>query len=247
MNVSLDINSLHLNDADVSSDLTAEIIQQVELIYGLISRASIPVRPYTPKSIQILLSLNREKKVKIRQHLQSWSSILMSADGPLEKVDERHMANKALGYFNFRLKNYDWQDTSSDQIIEIYNPEGIQLYRSLNFFKTCGYSLLDLCVNEWLVLWERPKAVIDKMFSAVKDIISGQRTNYKFDEIGPHLIRETYDDGTTQPFQPMAAIVEFKNIYPAYSLDKKYIIGFVCTSVAKVIAVGDETLKIDFI
>lgn len=247
INTSLSEKNLHANHASLNFGTSAEIIEQVDLIYGLLNRAAIPVRAYTPKSVQILLGLSETRKIAILRDLKNWSSILMSVEGSIENVDEKVLANKALSYFNFKLKNHDWQATSTEEIIEIYNPEGVQLYRSLNFFKTCGYSLLDLCVNEWFVLWERPKSVIDKMFAAVGEVMSGRRTDPRFDEIGPHLIRETYDDGTTQPFLPRTAIVEFKNIYPAYSLDQKYIIGFVCTSVGKIVSVGDEARKIDFI
>src|SRR5437868_972067 len=159
LNASQGYENLYVGSSGLNFGTTAAIIQQVDLIYGLLMRASIPARPYTPKSVRILQNLDEDKKLRILQDLKNWSAILISTGSSLEKIDERSLALKALKYFNLNLKDDGWQDTYADEIIEIYNPQGIQLYRSLNFFKTCGYSLLDLCVNEWFVLWERPKVV----------------------------------------------------------------------------------------
>jgi len=243
---SSNISVLHGTYASLNFGTDAKIIQQIDLIYGLLHNASVPVRPYTEKSVQILMTKDEETKVKILSNLTSWSSILSSAGPLLEPKDERVLAKKALNHFGFMTSPRNWEDIQLDEIIEIYNPEGIQLYRSLNFFKTCGYSLLDLCVNEWFVLWERPQAVIHQMHAVVGEVMSGRKKDYAMN-IGPHLIRETYDDGTTQPFSPRAAIVEFKNIYPAYGEGHDGIIGFVVTSKGKLVSTGDDTMKLDFI
>jgi hypothetical protein len=235
----------NVNHADLKTGTASEILQHIDDIYRLLQRASVPVRPYTTKSVNILLGLGEDTRKMILQRLQSWKTILESPNVSLENVDEKILVDKALGYFNFNLKNHDWDNTSHDEIIEIYNLEGIQLYRSLNFFQTCGYSLLDLCVNEWFVLWERPRAVVEKISKTIEGLITGQKTNPTV-EIPPHLIRETYDDGTTQPFCPRAAVVEFKNIYPAYG-NSGEIIGFVVTSKGRLISIGDDAMKMDFI
>jgi hypothetical protein len=234
------------NYASLNFGTAAEIIQQVDLLYTLLLQAGIPARPYTPKSVQILSGLEETRKKNILRDLKNWSHILMTSGSSLENVDERSLAGKALKYFNFKLKDHNWEETHLDEIIEIYNPEGIQLYRSLNFFKTCGYSLLDLCVNEWFILWERPRSVVEKMHAVVGTVLNGKKQDFAMN-VGPHLIRETYDDGMTQPFAPRAAIVEFKNIYPAYGRDYTDIIGFMVTSKGKLVSIGDDAMKVDFI
>jgi len=237
------------NYADLNNGILFEIMQHIDFIHELLMRASIPTRPYTAKAVETLLSMDNQSHRMILGRLKSWKNILISADIDLDNVDEIVLANKALEYFNFRLKDYNWETTARDEIIEIYNPEGIQLYRSLNFFKTCGYSLLDLCVNEWYILWERPKSIVEKMHKVVGELLSGKKADHAMN-VEPHLIRETYDDGTTQPFYPRTAVVEFGNIYPLYSngIDKANgIIGFVVTSRGKLISVGDDAMKLAFI
>lgn len=232
--------------AGLKNGLAAEIIQQINELYRILAAAGIHVRPFTPKGLQALLTIDEDKKYKILQDLTNWKNILLSSEEYLNQVSEKNLASKALDYFKFKLKNHDWQETSTHDIIEIYNPQGIQLYRSLNFFGVCGYSLLDLCVREWFVLWERPKSVINAIHNVVQDVLSGQKKDTAVN-IGSHLIRETYDDGTTQPFQPRITLVEFGNIYPAYNDDYSKIIGFMITSSGKPLSIGAEATTVDFI
>lgn len=224
-----------------------EIIHHIDEIYSILAKAAIPARPYTRKALQTLSIANEDKKLRILQDLKNWKAILVASNVSFDNVDELNLASKALNHFNFRLKKHDWQDVCQNQIIEIYNPQGIQLYRSLNFFNTCGYSLLDLCVTEWFVLWERPTSIINRIHAIVNDVMTGNFLGGDVG-IGSHLIRETYDDGSTQPFLPRTALVEFGSIYPAYcGSDYKTITGFIITSRGKLVSVGEEAANVDFI
>lgn len=233
---------------DLSTGTAASIFQVVNELHELLKTMGIETRPFTQKALHGLVQSDETKKQRILKDLTNWKNILVSSDQDKFQVDECRLASLALKYFNFRLKNKYWiEATHPDEIIEIYSPEGIQLYRSLNFFKTCGYSLLDLYVNEWFILWERSSATIDKIHEVVEQTLSGKKLDTKVG-IGPHLIRETYDDGTTQPFEPRTAVVEFGDIYPAYdNEDSDQIIGFMITSKGRVVSVGDEALTVGFI
>lgn len=245
---SVNLESLLTSDyKDLNKGLSADIIQKIDAIHLLLLKAGYPTRRHTGKAVQALIKLDEARKNDILQNLTHWHQILSSAESCLDDVSESYLVDKALKYFKFRLKDHDWIDKAQNEIIEIYNPHGIQLYRSMNFFNTCGYSLLDLCVNEWFILWERPKYILEKMHRTVTDVLSGKKKDPNFTEVGPHLIRETYDDGSTQPFHPRAAMVEFKSIYPAYGFLREEIIGFVVTSKGTLISEGDEALSVSFI
>lgn len=237
---------------ELSTGSAAAIFQEVSEIHQMLQKRGVETRPYTQKALHGLHHSDETKKQRILTDLKNWKNILISSESETEKdysnVDECRLAYLALKYFNFMIKNKGWiEATHHDEIIEIYTPEGIQLYRSLNFFKTCGYSLLDLYVNEWFILWERSSVVIEKIHEVVEQTLKGLKTDTKVG-IGPHLIRETYDDGTTQPFEPRTAVVTFGDIYPAFSTERPdEIIGFMVTSKGRVISVGDEALTVDFI
>jgi hypothetical protein len=233
--------------SSLNTGTAAEILLLIESLHKTLFAAGIPSRPYTAQAADKLVRMPEEQKRAILQQLRPWIAILASTAvaADMNFLDETRMVERALDQFNFNLKNHTWDTTAGEQILEIYNAQGMQLYRSLGFFKTCGYSLLDLCVNEWFVLWERPQKVVQQMNEVVASVLSGKKTDTVVN-IAPHLILETYDDGCTQPFIPRAIFVGFKNIYPLYSIQDQ-VCGFIVTSSARLICEGEDSLKINFI
>lgn len=44
---------------------------------------------------------------------------------------------------------------TNENIVEVYNLDHVQLFRSINFFDLCNYSLLDLVTRQWFELFDR--------------------------------------------------------------------------------------------
>lgn len=50
---------------------------------------------------------------------------------------------------------------ADNHIVEVYNLDHIQLFRSINFFDYCNYSMLDLLAREWFDLYDRLSSITD--------------------------------------------------------------------------------------
>ena len=241
-------NAEKLNISDLNHGICAEIISHIDFIHGMLMKASYPARAYTATGVQKLLAMDEASHALILKNLSNWKSILMdsSTDIGLETANEVNLAHKALKHFRLNPMGFDWTTVAHEEIIEIYSNDGTQLYRSLNFFSICGYSLLDLCVNKWFELWERPSTTLEAMNKVVGEVIMKKKVGHDAN-VAPHLVRETYDDGTTQPFVPRATIVYFRKIFPVYSPGSSDVAGFVITSTGKPISVGAEAMGLGFI
>lgn len=235
----------------LTSALAREITHQIDLAHGLLMKSGYPTRAYTKSAVTTLLSFNQEKQLQVLENAKKLIGVLsnfeeLEPEVETEFVNEVALAQKALGMFGLRVADNTWEDKAKDRIIEVYTGEGVQLYRSMNFFKTCGYSLLDLCVNEWYVLWERPSKVMEQLNTIVAQVMTGAERPSTEMPVRPHIVRETYDDGTTQPFLPRSIVVQFRDMFPAFNA-RGDISGFVVTSEARVLDVGDDALKLGFI
>ncbi|CAB5221152.1 hypothetical protein UFOVP244_93 [uncultured Caudovirales phage] len=75
-------------------------------------------------------------------------------------------------------------------IIEIYNPEGVQIFRSFEFYKLIQYSIADITFHAFDSLWRRDQKILAQIIDQgfVKGF-SGTRTPYKL-EIDDHLVAE---------------------------------------------------------
>jgi hypothetical protein len=233
----------------LTAGTAAEIFKQIETVFYVLMQFGIPTRPYSLQSVETLLSLNDERQLRILTALRRWTEVIASKEftqqRALDFLTEVRMVEKAISQLDFKLEDHSWLASKEEQIIEVYNLEAVQLYRSLSFFKTCGYSLLDLCIHEWYNLWERPQKILQDMNRNLESLLSGIKKDSD-PGIAPHLVLETFNDGATQPFLPRAVFVNFTGLYPLYR-DSGHIGGFVLTSTAKVVSEGEESLKINFI
>ncbi|MBK9294410.1 MAG: hypothetical protein IPM57_08180 [Oligoflexia bacterium] len=209
-----------------------------------------PVRICSESSVRKLHLLDPNKKIAIKNCFLTWHEwIKPEIDTPSNEHElEQKLLKKALDYYKLKTSEEFWKSLKNGDLIEVYGQEMVQLYRSLSFFKYSGYSLLDLSVHEWYVLWERPSMAQEKMQEYANKALSNDIKLEKF-LVQKHILREIYDTGKTEPFAPRAILVEFKNIS---SLKNSYsnideIAGFICTSRATKIAEGEDAKNIQFV
>jgi hypothetical protein len=209
------------------------------------------VSPYSAFSLSLLPKVSPENVDRIVNHFESWSRMI----GPHLEIElpsssrlelEISFAKEVLDGYGLKADDEFWKTLEEDQIIEIYGSEMIQIHRSLNFFKYCGYSLLDISLNEWYVLWERPKMILDKISEQIQLVIS-EYVPVKTLPIHKHVLREILDTGDTVPFVPRATICEFKHIGSLRKSAFSSPSGLICTATADVIARGDEARAIGFV
>jgi hypothetical protein len=160
---------------------------------------------------------------------------------------ERNLIEKALQFYNLKIRHDFWATVQPHDIVEIYNDEGIQIFRSFNFFETSGYSLTDLLVNEWYVLWERPKFILQEIFRYSNGIFSGEMNQVTRMAIPKHVVKEIYS-GTDEMlnFTPRSTLVEFGYVCPLYTTqnpEDSKAKGMIVTSTASTNTMGAEETK----
>jgi hypothetical protein len=158
---------------------------------------NIPIKTYTDTSLAQFLSLPEEKQARLTTAMEEYLAVLtaMPVKGEAPKVSSiqeevkyLRAAMKRLGLTsNENIEEY----IEAGDVIEIYNEQWVQLYRNFEFFRHCSYTLLDLLCNEWYVLYERPKQVIDEMVKCSTDVLNNGTGTVPF-RGGDHILRERY-------------------------------------------------------
>lgn len=238
-------NILSLSSMDLS------LIETLQHFSRLLERYGFQVAAVSEKSMQQLPFLSDQKKFEIRHYFDCWSAWIQPEANdpdsiPLDLEKEKRFLKKALQYHGFNENDEFLKTLKKNEVIEIYGENMIQLYRSLNFFKYCGYSLLDISVFEWFVLWERPKKVIEKMTEFAQQTMKNSVEVQSF-SVPRHVLRETHNSGMTDQFKPRACVVDFKNIGCLRKSPLASPTGFICTAVGEMIAEGNDALNIQFV
>lgn len=241
-----------------SDSLNLKLIKVVEIFAEMVRSLGYQVEAVSAGALKQLPLVSREHKSTMCAYYEQqieWIKELRSVprmseieenDEADEVVSEKALLKKAIDHYGFLVGDDFWKTFEKDLIIEIYGENMIQLYRSLSFYELTGYSVLDLSVFEWYVLWERPRRIMDMMAEKSAQILEASSGLATF-EIPRHVNREIMNTGYTEPFIPRAFLIEFKHIT---SLKTHYLgkaEGILCTCRGEIIAEGEEAASIQFI
>jgi hypothetical protein len=208
------------------------------------------VNTYSEGSLKKLNEVPCEKKEQMSAFFENWSNWIDPEKNtvPVEDI-EKHCLQKALDFYNLEISEEFWKTLEKDQIVEFYGEDMVQLYRSLSFFKVTGYSLLDISVFEWYVLWQRSAKAIEETMNNAQQVIKNYIPFKKF-EIQKQLVHEVYDVNGESDFVPRTVLAEFmyvgsvtkKNLFDAFAVR-----GVICSSRAQIFSLGGAESNIRFI
>jgi hypothetical protein len=231
-----------------------ELLEALRDISRVASWFNIEVPAYSYLALENFSKVSPDLYPKVVESVCQYREVLQSIPRPestnpfySSELDTR-ILEKALDFFKLRIPGELTNLIEDGDCLEIYDLNMIQIYRNLNFFRTCGYSMLDLTLAPWYNLWQRPQAIEKMMGERIENVFTKP--------VGPiptniptHIIRELYtmDGSRGDPARARATLVNFKYLSPAFEFKTGKLGGLVATCKAEVIALGPEAEKIHFI
>jgi hypothetical protein len=79
---------------------------------------------------------------------------------------------------------------NKNDIVEIYSSDGVQVFRSFNFFKLCIYPLDQILTYEWHELYRRDESITAGMMEIVRGIFSRQIKGVHFSKFPAHTVEQ---------------------------------------------------------
>lgn len=245
-NVAVNIACLQSKALDLAA------VELLENLASISHAQGYPVKAYTQKALSTLTTLPLEKKENLIKKLQSTINIATAGteieNNPTGEYGERKHVEQALDMYGYELRDKDfWKTVRKDELVEMYNTDNIQIFRTFNFFTTSSYSLLDLLINEWYSLWERPTGTFDNMFKVVGSIFSGETKGIVPAGVPEHVISEIFNADDQEHFTSRTSLCKFGVICPIYNKADGQIAGLLVTARVTPIALGEQTKDISFI
>ncbi|WP_413586670.1 hypothetical protein [Bdellovibrio sp. HCB274] len=81
-------------------------------------------------------------------------------------TNNRLFVETYLNTAGLNARSEDLDLIQDDHFIEIYNKNGMHLFRSLNILEISSYTFEDLCCRQWQHLYERPADEQEKILAA---------------------------------------------------------------------------------
>lgn len=123
--------------------------------------------------------------------------------------------------------------------IEIHDIDGIQIYRNLETFSYCSFSLAEMLCYNWQELYQRPKRVVQRLCEEIEGMSIDPSQVKNFSDL-QHVITENCDD-------PLTLLIDLKSMIPLKTDDTGEYWGAMTVKKATIIAEGFETTKFGYL
>jgi PAS domain-containing protein len=178
-----------------SGFLTGEFKDLLSQIEGAAFQQGIHLRP-SPETVFLRFQKHtKATQLKILGSLLNYYEIFAQAlKDKAQLRDGKTMLWYALKRFGLRPTSEVFDVISDEDIIEIYNADGIQIYRNLNFYEISSYSLGELVAFEWSELYQREDQVSVEIMKLAGDILKGKYSKTFQSPIPRHKLIEKFSE-----------------------------------------------------
>lgn len=191
----------------------SNLFRQISMkIANLGSTVGIKIVPFYNPSLIYFNRLNELDQKAVLAALTKYLNIYQAvvAEGASVLNSSRVVWN-ALLQLGYRPSSNLFSYITDDHLIEIHDQTYVQVFRNLNFFNYCSYSLEDLYCNHLTDLYERDVSVEQDLIRIATKIFSGQAKDVVDADLKPHIIQEKMSENK------FAVYCDIEKMAPLYS------------------------------
>jgi hypothetical protein len=173
---------------------TAAICAELDQFVGFLAKYGHRARPYREGSIAHFNSLEPIQRRTILANFRAYADLcasIESAGVSFKNIPD--LARFVVGKLGLNGPRSFFEGLGSENIVEIYNSEGVQVFRNFVFYDFCSYTLLDLISYPWFELLERHASVNEKIGKLIAEVM-GDCNDVIADTLGPHNMRELFSE-----------------------------------------------------
>jgi hypothetical protein len=172
------------------------LLEQLALHLNSVGFATVPYKTGFPS--EKLLSLPEDKREAIINQFVEYYDVCSRILAQKSDSDDRTMAWSMLVKMRLIPLSDVFSHIRPGDIIEIYNQDSVQVFRSFSFFKPVSYTLEELFVHEGWELYRRPETYYERTFSTCNSILKGEIDTTVFRCIDDHVVEEVFSENKTK-------------------------------------------------
>jgi hypothetical protein len=182
-----------------------------DALVGLLSTAGIKTKAYH-QNLPFFSLLAADRKFQVIEDLKFYYSLCSQQvlEGKSLR-DSQTFTWRALKACGLTPGSDFLSRIFTGDIVEIYNSDQIQIFRNLEFFDFCSYTLEDLYCREWWKLFERKDSITKSLLNLVPEIFSGEHPQGVHYPVQKHTVKEAASSETFQ------VALDFKFIGPLFN------------------------------
>lgn len=181
----------------------------------------------TENSVQRFRNLSFEQMKAIQEKFKSYADLAIAINEEInpdlteditDVVPEQRLLEVCAKKLGIVFDPGVYTRLPKGRIVEIYNQDLIQIYRSLSFFNLCSYNLLDLLTHEFHELYDRSLQVNSLLMEAGQKLASRPYSlePVSLRHIPQHIMREKFSE------KKIAFQMQFEEMYPVYTWHRSF-------------------------
>lgn len=157
-------------------------------------RAGVTIPPFRDNSNRRFTDLPEPVQNAILDNLRDSISITERAikTGVNIEKETRALTWWALLKLKLRPRSDLFSHLNDSDIIEIYDANNIQVFRTFNMFQCISYTLEELFTYQWFELFKRDQNVTDQLVSMATQLLNAETSDIIFPELPPHFIEDLF-------------------------------------------------------
>ncbi len=223
---------------DKNAEYTSRFKQCALLINSIFEKNGFTVIPFRKDDLPIFSSLSPERQAEATYYIELYCAILLQSEIKNSSKDNNNADSLwvALIYLQWHQPSDFFSYLKPDDKIEIYNTQGIQIWRNFNVMRICSYSIEEMYCYTWPERYLRSDEDTNKIMSTVQKVLSHKERKVFREAIANHNVIERFSE--------KQFILEASHEYFCPLLDRQGIVsGFIVTS--KVDVVGSNLNRKD--
>ena len=172
-----------------------QLVTLVSEMENLLETAGIEPRKAPAKVWEDFAGRTPEQQHAVLTNLAAYLKIIKAvADQEHDALRDKRLTWHAIKELNLLPPQNLFEKIDDDDFVEIYNPQGIQVYRNFEFYKIVSYTLAEICVYRWDQLYHRDQSITDLIIKeGFQRGFSGVRETYKLN-IPRHHVKEVFGE-----------------------------------------------------
>lgn len=176
---------------------TAEIEQKKQKFSDLLFKVQSQLNPILNKTdslSSIISKVNSADSLNLMYLpvLEIFHEFLSENQFKPQKFSEIKSLSLFIKKMNWRLPIGSEDYLQDSQIFEVYDHQGLQIYRSFNFFKISSYSITDILTNHWWNLYDRNPFIAKSLADHAVKIFNEQIKEVVILNLQPHIATEKW-------------------------------------------------------
>lgn len=182
----------YANVTKTNGERISEFREAADKICAIASKYSVKITGYHTPTLPLYSALSSEKQSEALYQLKVFLQSMETTEAMGDRLDSQDRALwHALLTFGLLPPSGMFAKFKPDDVIEIYDPVGIQIWRNFNFMKICSYSLEEMHAIDWTQRYTRSADKVKECLEKIGALLRGETPEVYDCLVSAHVFEET--------------------------------------------------------